>query len=271
MPSIKTWIGTDGNYGTAANFSPAGVPGAGDTVRLIPGRGGSISSGLAATANILAAFIVERGCPWLIGSRTLGPLQIKTQRFEYAGTGESWFDLSSQAVDPRVMATASVTTGYRGLYLVGSALGVLDVIGGSVGVAVNPGETATLTTARVAGSGGDLWLGAGTSLTNLDQHDGECRLRCALAALSQMGGDLVSEETGAITAGTLLGGTFQANSTGTIAAITIDGGALDMLGSDAARIISALTFKRGTFNHNPQAVTVSAWSFPNAGRLSFSK
>lgn len=257
--AIKDFIGTDGNYNANANWSPANVPVNGDTVRLRAGRS-SITSGLAQSAVALAAFIVEEGYTGTIASSS-AYLEITTSRFEFNGGAESWIDLKASAMAPQVFGTSSPATGKRGLYLLGSALTTLNVTGGSVGLAVNVGETSTLTTARLATQGASLWLGTGVSLTNWQQHQGTGIIRCALTTLDLYDGTLTTQEVGAIATVTIKGGTFIPNSTGTITTLNSYGGKVDFRQSDAARAVTTLNkYLGGAINFNKEAVTVTNWA-----------
>jgi hypothetical protein len=205
----------------------------------------------------LGDFIVEDGYEGTIGSATLGYLFIDPDRFEFAGRGECWLNITSAAISPRIFSTASSQQGYCGLYLRGSAISVLDVQGGSVGLAVNPGDTATATTVRVSNSGTKCWIGNGVSLTNIHHFDGEVRLRCATTAALIYGGQHYTEETGTQTAVTLYGGEYHYGSSSGITAFTISGGVLNERASNAARTIGTLTKNSGNYRiiRNKEAVT----------------
>lgn len=257
--ATKDFIGTDGSYSTAANWSPTNVPVNSDTVRLRAGRS-NITSGLSQSGVSLTAFLAEQGYTGTVASSS-AYLAITTARFEFNGAGESWIDLSASAIPATVWGTSSPATGKRGLYLQGSALTVLNVVGGSVGLAVNPGETSTLTTARLASDTASLWAGAGVTLTNWQQHAGSGVIRCAGTTLDLYGGTLTTEEIGAWTTVNIYGGTLIANSTGTITTCNVYGGLLDLRKSDAARTITTLNkYNGGAVNYNKEAVTVGTWA-----------
>lgn len=265
--AIKKWIGTDGSYSTAANWSPANVPVNSDTVR-IPAGGGNISSGLNQSAVSLTAFIVEKGYTGTIGSSS-GYLQIVTSRFEFEGSGLSYVDLGTSAISPQVFGTASGGTGTPGLYLLGSALVTLNVTGGSVGLAVGVGETSTVATARLALTGASLWLGTGVTLTTWDNHAGDGIIRCALTTLNVYGGTVLTAEVGAITTVNVKGGTLTPNSTGTITTLNSYGGSVDFRQSDAARTVTTTNkYKGGSININKEAVTYTTFVVQDSQLLS---
>lgn len=254
--AIKRFIGTDGSYSTAGNWSPAGVPVAADTVRFTPDSG-PITSGLNQSAVALTAFIVEEGCPTLFATLA-GYLQINTARFEFGGQGTGYFDFGAAAVDPQILRTASSGIGRRGLYLIGTNMGKVNVLGGNVGIASNPGEVATVNTLRVAGDAADVWAGVGVTLTNFQQHSGKARVRCNGTTLDVFSGELTTEEAAALTTLNLYGGTVIHNATGTLGTANLRGGLLDLLKSDALRTITNLNLYRGAqLRHNKEAVTVT--------------
>lgn len=267
--AIKRFIGTDGDYSANANWSPANVPASGDTVRFTPDSG-SITTGLNQSAVDLAAFIVEEGCPALFASLA-AYLQISTARFEFGGNGVGYFNLGATAVDPQVLRAANAGVGRRGLYLLGSGIGKLNVLAGTVGLAANPGETATANTVRLASEKADVWIGAGATLTNLQLHGGKSRLRANAATVDVFLGELTTEEAAALTTLNLYGGKAIANASGTIATANCKGGLLDLLQSDVLRTITALNLYRGAqVRLNKEVVTVTASVLQESGSLTFS-
>lgn len=254
----KTWVGTtsgsEGDWGVAGNWSPSGVPVAADNVR-IPAGSYAITGSLNQSAVALGLVIVERGHTQTIGS-SAGYLQLTCTRFEYDGSGVSYIDLSASAIPVTVHGTANVSEGYRGLYLKGSAITVLTVNAGDVGLAVKSGETSTVTTARCMT--GLLILGAGVTATTVQNYDGEITLRCACTTLDIYGGKVTSEEVGTITTVNLMGGDFIAKSTGTITTVNAKGGTLDETQSGAARTFSTVNLYRNvTWKRIKEAVTVT--------------
>lgn len=233
------------------------IPQATEHVRIAPGAG-AISSNLDQSAVAIGDFIVESGYESTIGS-TAGYLLIDPNRFEFSGTGQAFIDLTTAAISPRVTTTASAIDGERGLYLKGSALTILDIQGGDVGLAVRPGETATATTARLFGDETTLWLGNGVTITNLHQYAGSSLVRCAVAAVLLHKGTQVSEENGAMTTVTQWGGTYVWRSSGNITTYNMYSGAFDMQKSGAARTLTTLNKYPGSLviYRNKEAVTIT--------------
>jgi hypothetical protein len=237
-------------------------PLAAENVRFLADSG-SINSatGLDQSAVAINDFIVEEGYQGTIGNASIGYLLIDPDRFEFNGRAESWINLTTAAIPVTVKGTAAAAEGYRGLYLKGTALTIVSVSGGSVGLAVNGGEISTATTTRLLGTDSSLWCGNGVTLTNHHQFAGNGKIRCAVSGnVILYDGSLLTEENGAIGTVTQKGGLYTANSTGTITAYNIYGGTLDEQKSGAARTITALNKYRGNYQilRNKEAVTHTA-------------
>lgn len=236
------------------------MPKAGEHVRFAA-NSASINSatGLDQSAVAIGDFIVERGHAGTIGSASLGYLLIDPNRFEFEGSAVCYINLTTAAISPRIFGTASVTSGLRGLYLTGSALSVVDIMGGMVGIASLPGSTAAATTVRMLGEDTDLWLGSGLTLDNLHQYAGQSKVRGAVTATILYDGELTSEENGAMTTVTQKGGTYNWKSSGNITTYNWYGGTFDMLLSGSARTLGTFNKYRGngTIKRNKEAVTIT--------------
>lgn len=236
------------------------IPQATEHVRWAPDSASITSAvGLDQSGVAIGDFIVEEGCEATFGSATLGYLYIDPDRFQFHGRGEAWLDLTTAAISPQIYGTAGAGLGEVGLYLRGSALAVLNIMGGTVGVAVRPGETSTITTARLLSGSGELLLGNGVTLTNFHQYGGQSRIRCAVTTKILYDGKMTSEENGAMTTVTQHGGQYIYKSTGNITTFNLYGGTLDCQQSGAARTISTLNKYRGSSQilRNKEAVTVT--------------
>ena len=262
----KRWDGNTvsyvGDYSHAANWSPSGVPGAADVV-VIPSGSASITTGLDQSAVAITSFTVERGYSGTIGSATAN-LQLDTTGFTFSGTGLAYVDLGSQTVSPQIYNTATATTGNRGLYLIGTGIATLSVMGGKVGLAFRHGTSATATTVRVVGSTAYLEVGTGTTLTNAIVDSGELVVRCAFTTATVYSGTFTTEGTGAGTTINLYAGTVTPNSTGTITTINQYGGEVDYMASAAARTLTNYNpYPLGeeiTFSYNPAIITTTTFN-----------
>lgn len=253
MPT-KVWEGdVSAAYATAGNWAGGVAPIAGDDVRIPAGSGPIDGSDQSATA--IADFVVEDGHTGTFGDGTTN-LKIDCDAFHFSGLGQAYFDLHTAAISPQVFRTGPAATGERGLYLIGSALVTLNVMGGSVGVASRAGETATVATIR--NLGGDVWVGLGCSLTTFYQTDGRAEVRCAATTINVHGGTLYTKEEGAVTTLNVYGGNVYPESTGTITTANINGGTTDFTTSGAARTVTALVLNGGDVSVHSGVVTLTA-------------
>jgi hypothetical protein len=270
----KTWLGNDsgneGDWATAANWSPAVVPTTGDDVRLVADYNNAVTAGLDQSAVAVGDVIVEEGFTSAIGTAT-AELQIDPNRFEFSGSGTSYIDLGSAAIPAQILGTANADSGKRGLYLFGSALTIVNVEAGSVGLASRHGDTGTITTVRINGSGADLWLGEGLTLTTLDILAGVAALRCGATTVNIYGGELTTAEVAAITTLTIHGGEAVLNATGTVTTLNHEGGTVELTQSGATRTITTYNPQNGATLHRNPAVTFTTFNLPTAaGDIIFS-
>lgn len=239
------------------------IPQAGEHVRFAADSASITSAtGLDQSGVAIGDFIVEEGYEGSIGSSTIGYLYIDPDKFEFNGGGSaaSYINIMAAAISAKVYNTASAENGARGLHLRGTAIAVLDIIGGQVGVATDPGETSTVTTVRVMSQGASVWLGSGVTATNLHVYGGSARLRCSVTTVIHYAGAIVTEEASALTTYTQKGGTFIYQSSGTITTHNFYGGSFDEMQSGLARTISTrnLYAGNGTILRNKEAVTVTS-------------
>lgn len=225
----------------------------------IPATAGAMSSNLDLSATALGAVYFEDNYQGTVGTAT-NYLCLNCTAFEYAGRATAYIDLTSSAISPRVLSTVTAVEGYRGLYLRGSAIATLDIMGGTVGVASLPGETSTVATLRVQGSEAKVWMGAGVSLTTVNQYGGDLVLKCSATTIVKYGGQLWLKEAAAVTTATNRGGLLDYSSTGNITTLHLYGGTLDEQKSGIARTISTLNTYRGSWvvMRNKEAVTHTA-------------
>ncbi len=258
----KTWLGTtDGTYTTAGNWKEGSAPGAGDDVRVSADAVNGID-GSDQSATAIGDFIVEDGFTLGIGSSGTD-LKIDPNRFEYHGGGSNaaYIHLHSAAIAATVTNSPTASTGKRGLYLQGSALTTVSISGGSVGLASRHNESATITTVRVVGNKADVWCGEGLSLTTLDVLAGKARLRCAATTVNVDGGELTTEEEGAVTTMNVAAGTVTSNSTGTIGTLNINGGKVSFLESGQSRTVTTIKVNPGgSVSYDPGVMTLTTQS-----------
>jgi hypothetical protein len=260
---VRLTAGGDPDAQDADHVQFRQIPQATEHVR-IPANAGSITSNLDQSAVAIGDFIREKGHEGEIGlaaTATAPPtyLRIDPDRFEHDGNGTAWIDIGTAAISPQIYNTVAPADGERGLYLRGTGIATLNVMGGSVGLAVLGGELSTATTVRVIGDQTSLWIGNGVTLTTLHKYAGATALRGGATTVLMYGGSLTTEENGAITTATLHDGEYIYKSTGNVTTFNLYGGTLDLLQSGAARTISTLNKYRGSWNirHNKEAVTIT--------------
>lgn len=267
--AVKEWLGNApshvGDWSYAANWNPSGVPADGDDVILPPGAE-DVTDGLDQSAIALASLDVRQGYDGTIGTATEW-FQIETDKLTFRGSGAAYLDLGASACAPQIYATATATTGERGLYLIGSALTTVVVMGGSVGLAIRAGETATAATVRVTGSGASCWIGAGVTLTTAVIHSGELMLSAHATTLTVHGGRATSADEAAITTANVWGGVFVGNSSGTVTTLAHRGGVVDMSQSSVGRTITTYTPTPAPdpgllLLYDSTVVTITTWTQP---------
>jgi len=241
------------------------IPIAGDSV-VIPEDSGDITSGLDQSAVAIVDFIVEEGYQGTIGSLT-GPLRIDPDRFVFHGGGSSEFcyiDLTTAVIPAEVRGTSSAGVGEAGLYLIGSAITLLDVQGGSVAFGLLPGLAATLTTgARTRGSTAKLLIGSAAVVPLLQCMAGEVHHENSIADILLTGGTVRTKRAAAVSGVvTVSGGTWYDQSTGTKASVIINGGNVDTTQAGGAVTWTALLPTSGTLKDDKSRLTITAITRP---------
>ena len=253
------WTGaTDGDYATATNWSTGSVPGAGDNVFFTSDYNVSVTSGLDQSATTIANFSVQ-GYTGKIGSKS-AYLQISLSgSVNFDGADQVYLDIGSSAVDVSVTGTGS-TTGTPGLMLIGTAIDDLNVISGNVGLAFNPGETATVTAIKLLG--GDLEIGDGCTLTSANIQGGNLTTESTITTVTIYTGSCTLDGAAAVTTLNSNGGNVTYNSTGNITTLNLSGN-VDCSGSLSARTIATLTpAAGGVLRYDPDVVTITTKSAP---------
>lgn len=132
-----------------------------------------------------------------------------------------------------------------------NAATTLEVRKGKVGVAVEAGETSTISIingnyVNNKNTDADVFIGEGVTLTTLNQKGGEIVQQCAATTINTEGGKLTTAGSGAVATMNVKGGEVISNSTGTITTLHImSGGVADFTKSMAARTITNLKVEVG--------------------------
>lgn len=260
--ATRRWISnSDNSFSTAANWSGGSVPISNDTI-IFDGTGSAdMTSGLSQSAITGITLIITNANSSKIGSDSGGTatyFQIGASTTSIGrndggtGTGSTLIllDYGSTTNATNILQTASTggNTKYPPVALKGSAL-TATISGGSVGIAVRPGETATATVKTVSGLDGsspEVFLGAGVTTTLLtvdagsvqslsDQTTSDARITA---------GQYRFEGTGAHTSLEVDGGTCIYNGTGTISTATVRG-ELDFSHDGRAKTVTNASIYRG--------------------------
>lgn len=253
--ATKFWVGGDAtspnDWATAANWSPAVVPIAGDDVII---QGAVNIDGYDASAVTLNNFTVEDGYTGTIGSRTtylditMGAADI----FTFSGRGRAYIDVNASAVDMVIHTTASQSQGQAGLYLLGTAIDDVQVRGGSVKF-----EGSTVTTFD-AKNGSNVEFDSGCTVTNLNNTGGTVVSEGTSTNVKATGGTTTINGTAAVTSLECRGGTLFCNTTGTVTTLTVaDTGSVDMRNLLTARTVTTLDINGGSIRYNPNVITVT--------------
>lgn len=149
-----------------------------------------------------------------------------------SGSGRIKIDLGSVQSAVTVLNSGSgLESSLAAVILLGThASNVLNVLGGSVGVALFGGEVSTILTTRLAKAPAGvkssvLTLGVGCTLTTITNEGGALNLRSACTTLTQKAGTTFITGSGAITTANINAGTLTHQGTGTITTLNVFSGA----------------------------------------------
>ena len=178
----KIWVGgssgNEGNYGTAANWSPSGVPVASDDV-VIPSGSQSITDGLDQSAVSLSSFTVSSGYTGSIGSSE-GSLQIAASKvvLDCAGTNV-YID-----ADTADMVVANTSSNSDALHILGTITS-LTIFKGNI--TLDP--AAAITTLNMLDSGARVTSNATAGIATINLEDGTLYFEDGdITTLNQHGG-----------------------------------------------------------------------------------
>lgn len=286
------WTGSSsGLWATASNWvesdgtSPSSAPGTGDIV-VFDARAVNPLTDPPATTIRLSKVQIKHSCPTssYIGA-PLAPITAAVDTFIVgeddngsagtSGVQQICWDFGSTAsgysgTTVRILKTNS--TGLNGLEVVQlkgtHADNKMYVEGaGFVGWGTSfPGAAYTLSQCNITGQSARVNLGSGGTLTTIYQSSGNAVANCAFTTLTQQGGTLQTEGTGAVTTATV-GGTYTSNSTGTITTLTVtNGGLADFTKTSLARTVTTATVNgTGVLDaRNGQALSVTFTNRPGA-------
>ena len=260
------------NWDVAANWSLGAVPVNSDDV-FIADSDVDILYGLGQSAvtltslNIAASFTGKIGLPQVnesggyyeYRSRYLNVLAttVNIGYGEGSGSGRLLLDLGANATTLIITSTGSpVDQAIPALCVKGSGSTYTPtILSGSVGFAVETGQTATLDTVTVSGDS-TVMLGSGCTLTTVTVNAGVVTMNSGATTLNVVAGE-VHVLAGAVTTLNVDGGTVFYRSTGTITTLKVGTEAtIDFTRDPRARTVSACTVETtGTIIDTYKSVT----------------
>lgn len=262
--ATKTWVGTDsgnaGDYGTAANWSPSGVPIAADDV-IIANSSQDITGTLDQSAVALASITIDLSYTGLIGSGASSFLEIASsaavigQRRSTTGsfTGSKRLNLdfgSSTACQITVNGTASSGQDANRQPLRIRAVNAstdLQVYGGAMAVSDDSSNSSTL--GDISINSGSVNIGASVTLTNLITSGGITNIDSSVTTANLKGGTVnFYDGVAANTIGTLTtsnGAIVNHYASGTITTLNHNGGTIDLTKTQLAKTITTYTADTG--------------------------
>lgn len=275
MPE-KYWIGTDGSWTTAGNWSPSGVPVDGDTVWIT--ELGSDIDPVDQSSVLLAALHIHQSFIGSVGDAT-GYVQVgattccigyQPSTATYSGSGRIKLDLGTDQTDLRVYNTSAsaLESGKPPVRILGiHSSNVAHVYGGKVGFAASDvSEVSTFGTITLAGQSSELWGGTLTA-TALRVNAGTANLRktpsgsifcdggaiyindpaanSLSSCLIKGNGRVYTYGSFGVTSYSVYGGTLTSNSTGTIGFLGAFGGSTEFRTSDASRTVTDCVLNAG--------------------------
>ncbi|WP_013626608.1 hypothetical protein [Rubinisphaera brasiliensis] len=267
--TLGTWSTTTSSEGpndwsTAENWDGDSVPANSDDV-FIPAGTSQILYGLDQNSVTLTSLTTEEGA--VFGLPEINAAGYDEYRDTYLkisatnvtiGTGRlsnpsrQKLNVGSAQTTVNVNGTGQALTGTGPafLFLGTHASNAINVLRGVVGIAYQPGESATVATLKVgyiSNQSGDatVYCGSGTTLTNVDQSGSNLTVAAATTTVDQTGGTL-NILAGAHAAITQDGGVCNYRSTGTITtAIVGNGATLDFSQDMRARTVTNCSVYRG--------------------------
>ena len=274
--ATRSWIGTDsgneGDWGTAANWSGAAVPIAGDDV-IIANSSQDITGTLDQSAIALTSLTVDLSYTGLIGSSASDFLQVGAATVElgqrrssvgtFTGSKRLNIDLgTTTAAQVRVYGTATLSQdGNRQptrLRAVNAATDLI-VFSGSVSISEDSSDSSTFGDASI--EGGSLFIGASVTLTNLITKQGSTTLQSSVTTEDIKGGTLNHyDSTTASTITTLTvseAGLVNHYATGTVTTMNLNGGTIDLTKTSIAKTVTTITADVGATLVTDTNVTIT--------------
>ena len=250
--TVHIWDGsTDGDWATAANWTPEGPPGTGDEAR-IPADASVNIDGSDQTGTAIDILTIEEGCSITIGDATTA-LQLSCNgetngEIKLAGTGVTYIDLTDVKTVTITEAAASPGSNLYGMNVTSSAsadtynapLTIACSSNDSVGIAAHDGEAAEF--ASITVQKGTVQIGDsvtehdGSTAGDVTIHAGDVVTESSIFTLAMYGGTLRAKE--GLNTGNIVGGTLFFRSVETIVNLNVYEATVDFTEDPRARTIT---------------------------------
>ena len=262
--ATKVWLGNDsgneGDYGTAANWSPSGVPIAGDDV-IFANSSQNVTASLDQSAVALSSIVFDQSFTGRIGTTDDDFLQIAAstaiigQSRTNTGTltGSTALNLdfgSSTACDIQVYNTASTARDSNRDPLrirAANASTNVTVYGGRLSISDDSSDSSTIGTLRV--SGGFVRVGANVTQTTVTQSAGVTHIQSDITTLTVKGGTCNVYDSTTTTEITTLtvedAGVLNHYASGTITTANCNGGNTRFNVTEKSKTITTLNLQIG--------------------------
>lgn len=272
------------HWDDARNWSGGAVPVNSDNVYIensaVHIRYGLAQSGVTLTSlNIAASFTGDIGLAEVNSFGSTSYLEYRSQYLaigattinigDGAGQGSGRLKINNGSVQTTLNVRGTATGAEQDLEALlwkgTHASNAVNVTRGTVGVAVYGGETATIATLRVGYQTSQLTdsqvrIGAGTSLTTLNQSGGQVVLNAGLTTVSKTGGELAIT-SGNVTTLTDDNGTTTYSGAGTITTLNVGHKAFVDFGQDMrGRTVTDANFYSGSRMEDPFSTVT--WTNP---------
>ena len=259
----KIWIGgsTSGanSVNVAANWSPSGVPTGSDSVYFTHRSTSSCLHDLATLAAVTGELHVEPGYSRFIGSST-GPnyFEMKPSATFINSVQPCHIDVKGSTGVINIENSGSGTLAAAGVNLKGSAITRINMQDGTVGVALNPGETSTVAEIEML-SRGKLMLGSGVTWTNLSMYGGTVTATAGTtnSVVNLFGGTFSASEDCKAKDLTVNDGIAFWGGSGNVKNVTMRGGTVNTLFSGLPRTVTNLQIFQGEFIYHSTVLTVT--------------
>jgi hypothetical protein len=262
--ATKTWVGTDsgneGDWGTAANWSPSGVPIAADDV-IIANSSQDITGTLDQSAIALTSLTIDQSYTGLIGSSQSDFLEIGAvtavigQRRGTVGTytGSKRLNIdfgTTTAAQVNVYGTATSAQDQNRQTLRIRAVNAstdINIYGGTLAISDDSSNSSTIGDVLI--EAGSVNIGDSVTQTTLTQSGGTVNTQSSITTVTLKGGTLNQyDSTSASTITTLTvsnSGSLNHYASGTITTLNLNGGSVDLTKTQKSKTVTTITASPG--------------------------